>query len=160
MNVVTGLFCGAIFLGLLIFTTEKVGYNSNERVYIIARFLMPDLYFMKKILSVMFITGFVSTMYAQTSCHQRVQLTEKVKEDDGTYRVYLAVTANGSFHLRLLDSSNEQVLKTISSRNTEKIMIGNLEEGKNYNVFVAFDNEQRFKCKTKVLPDVLSIEIK
>lgn len=108
----------------------------------------------------MFITGFVSTMYAQTSCHQRVQLTEKVKEDDGTYRVYLAVTANGSFHLRLLDSSNEQVLKTISSRNTEKIMIGNLEEGKNYNVFVAFDNEQRFKCKTKVLPDVLSIEIK
>jgi len=110
----------------------------------------------RKALIVCLLCGFCFSGFGQNKCTHKVDLLAVKAAPNATMRVELKVEGTGRFEGQLLSisPSGENVAKTFSGMGAERVTLDELNQNLQYKVVVAFPEEQKFLCKTKVVPDI------
>ena len=98
--------------------------------------------------------------FGQRGCSQKVSIVAILDVNGEGTKVELEVVSRGSFRGRVVGSStaNEEIVRVFSGAGNERITVTNLDKNLVTSVFLEFDGEKNFLCKSKVLPDIFSTD--
>ena len=98
--------------------------------------------------------------FAQKGCTQKVSIVSVRDVNGEGTKVELEVIAKGSFRGKVVgtSTSNEEIVREFSGAGNERISVTNLDKNLFTTVFLEFDGEKNFLCKSKVLPDIFSTD--
>ncbi|HLZ17258.1 MAG TPA: hypothetical protein VKQ08_09465 [Cyclobacteriaceae bacterium] len=98
--------------------------------------------------------------FGQRGCTQKVSIISiRDVNGEGT-KVEFEVASKGSFRGKVVGATtaNEEIVREFSGAGNERITVTNLDKNLLTTVFLEFDGEKNFLCKSKVLPDIFSTD--
>lgn len=98
--------------------------------------------------------------FAQRGCTDKVTLISVREVSGGGTKIELEVVSKGPFKGKVVSQSNssEEVIREFSGAGNGRISVDNLDKNSFTSVYVDFDGQKNFLCKSKVLPDIFSTD--
>ena len=98
--------------------------------------------------------------FGQQKCSANASIIS-IKEIQGEgIRVEFEIISKGAFKAKLVSSKTgyEEIVKEFSGNGNDRVFVTNLNKDLYYRVIFEFVGETNFLCKTRVLPDIFSID--